>query len=143
LEDSACMSHKTRLFYTHFVTFSTLNASAIAMTSVTVSLQSHFLLVDCREKSARLSFPKFRCFRLALNLFSTKKLETCWRTARSIWTCPDRSITSPTCLRKCLSRTCPSLACNLLKTCLRSDWRCVLSRFKAGCWQDRCSVIWA
>ena len=45
--------------------FPTINASVIVMTSVTVSSQSRFLLVDCREKSMRLSFSKFHCFKLA------------------------------------------------------------------------------
>ena len=70
--------------------------------------QSCFLLVDCEQKSVRLSFPKFQS---SLKfVFNQTKLETCRTPARSISTCPDRSITSPTCLWQIF-------VADLLKTC--------------------------
>ena len=58
--------HKDRTTHAHYVHSLSSFLSiliAIAMTSVTVSSQSHFLLVNCREKFVRLSFRKFRCFK--------------------------------------------------------------------------------
>jgi len=95
-EAPAFMSHKTRSFRTP--KFSIVKSSATAMTSVIASAQSRFQLVDYREKSVRLLFPKFHCFNLAV---STWKSQRRGRPARSIWTCQDRSGSSPTCLPHC------------------------------------------
>jgi len=105
LEESACRSRNTCSFCTQFIKSSTLNAGAVAMTSVTVLLQPRFLLVDCREKSMHFSF----CLK---PVFDKKS----HRPARSLLTCQDRSA----CLRQILvgdlSATCLRRAQNMSET---------------------------
>ena len=141
-EESSCRSHNIRSFCTQLIKFLTLNTSATATTSVTASSQCRFLLVDSQEKSVRLSFPKFRCFKLAENLFLTKSqrhvgdLLDLFRHVKI-----DLSRLLRLTCNRFLSPICPRLVYDLLKTCRRPGRRRVLSRFKAGLRQNRCNGI--